>query len=165
MTFDLYWLEDPYACTWHRPPSYFGATHYTMAALRSEMRRQGMLKEVEPPPFDPEPQVFHPERVIDTGRGGIPTYKLLTNGGWVVTPTEIAGALVVASPDPAPPDHEATDPIMTALVARLAEHGLESYSPSQHALLTTPMERWVARWRELLTFMERAARHGGFVVA
>src|SRR5262245_5545059 len=148
------------AMSWSERKRYFHTTHHTMAALRSEMRRQGMLKQV-PPPRDYEPC----GRVVCTGPGGIPTYKLEFNDHEVVTPTEIAGALAVASPDPAPPDHEATDPALGALVGWLVEHDLDPYSPSQQALLTMPMERWVARWRELLKFMDGAARHGGFVVA
>jgi hypothetical protein len=142
MSFDLAWVNDPYTdSNVSDPPSYFGANHFAMAALRSEMHRQGML---------------------DHGR--IPEHKLCFNDGEVVTPTEIRAAVLVASRDPAPPDHEADDPTLRVLVDKLEAQGHDVSVPGQHALATIPMERWVTRWRDFLAFMEGAAEHGGFEV-
>jgi hypothetical protein len=140
---------------------YIKVSSWIMHAIRVEMKRQGML-------------------------ATIPEEKLTYTRGDVITPREIREALVRASPDPAPPDHEYVSRENEALIvtafAPLGESIDESELPTpeevaascptpeefaagqRQQLLALDDEVWRRKWRRWLAFLDGARQHGGCVV-
>lgn len=137
----------------------------TMAGLVAEMDRQGMLKHIEAPacPHDGRngltPEEEHMECIetcmaMDTGSGGIPAFKLEANE-WLVTPSEIDGALAVAQTPPIASTSEAPCPMMDKVER---ECGMTT------AVEPMTGEEWVRYWTGFLWFLAVAMRSGGFRV-
>lgn len=199
MGYSLYWADQLSADEIDRK-SHFRIGNIQMPLLQQTMAAHGMLKRVdapdwpdpgdfglppdvadprfaeEPPADDREARYRAAVRDVlygDSGVGAIPSYKLRSNDGWLVTPNEIRAALASASlehpvdessntalegpnaPEVDPSDlTDYQDPFLNWLVTKLQVRIITPTDEIGRGHLPT-------RW---LNFLRGAAEHGGFFV-